>query len=39
MLEGEQQIESNLADEQAKLLVGVFGKLSSVVFDVSTICE
>lgn len=39
LLEGEQQNESSLADEQAKLLVGVFGKLTSVVFDISTICE
>lgn len=30
---------TTLADEQGKILVGVFGKLTSVVFDVSSICE
>jgi hypothetical protein len=38
-IEGEQLSESTLADEQGKLLVGVFGKLTSVVFDINTICE
>ena len=39
LLEGEEKSETTLADEQSKLLVGVFGKLTSVVFDVSSICE
>ena len=39
LFEGEEKSETTLADEQSKLLVGVFGKLTSVVFDVSSICE
>lgn len=33
------QSYSSVHEEQAKLLVGVFGKLTSVVYDVNSICD
>ena len=35
----DEPVKTVLAEEQAKLLVGVFGRLTSVVFDINAIIE